>query len=308
MRYSLAALALAGLSYAVPQAVKAPTTQPASSCQKTVSGSFQIQVVNVTKKRDVLEERQSGSLQITLNNGVLKDQSGRTGEVVANHQFQFDQILQPNAIYTSGWAVCSNGSLVLGNQAVFYQCLSGNFYNLYDQSQGGQCGPIYIQTIGTSGSSGASQSGSASQAADGQVTQASPGASSRPVSQVTDGQPSTSASARPDGQLQATTSAAAMPVQQITDGQIQATTARPSSSGRPVSQIGDGQIQATTARPSSSSGRPVSAISDGQLQASTGPANATSAATAVATYTGAAALPTLGSGLLGIAAIAVAML
>lgn len=56
MRYSLAALALAGLSYAAPQAAKAPTSQPAASCQKTIPGSFSISVVNVTRKRDALEE------------------------------------------------------------------------------------------------------------------------------------------------------------------------------------------------------------------------------------------------------------
>lgn len=56
MRSAIAVAALAGLAYAAPQSeVKAPSSQPAASCQKTVPGSFQIQVVNVTRKRDALE-------------------------------------------------------------------------------------------------------------------------------------------------------------------------------------------------------------------------------------------------------------
>lgn len=181
-----------------------------------------------------MSQRQNGALAITLNNGVLKDSQGRTGEIVANRQFQFDTVIQSGAVYTSGWAVCSNGSLVLGNQAVFYQCLSGNFYNLYDQTQGNQCGPIYIQTSATNG---AVSSGTAAQRPDGQVTGSGVQSSTRPVSQIS------------DGQLQATT----RPVSQISDGQLQAST-----SGRVVSQISDGQIQAST------SGRAVTQIADGQ--------------------------------------------
>lgn len=55
MRSAVAVAALAGLAYAAPQATKAPSSQPAASCQKTVPGNFQIQVVNVTRKRDALE-------------------------------------------------------------------------------------------------------------------------------------------------------------------------------------------------------------------------------------------------------------
>lgn len=84
---------------------------------------------------------------ITLQGGVLKDQNGRTGEVVANSQFQFDQPLQSGALFTSGFSICSNGSLAVGGSTVFYQCLSGSFYNLYQQSQGKQCNEIYINTI-----------------------------------------------------------------------------------------------------------------------------------------------------------------
>lgn len=40
--------------------------------------------------------------------------------------------------------MCGNHSLALGSYTVFYQCLSGTFYNLYDESVGGQCSPVNI--------------------------------------------------------------------------------------------------------------------------------------------------------------------
>ena len=170
---------------------------------------------------------------------MLLDSEDRTGYIAANHQFQFDGPAQTGAIYTAGWSACANGSLALGGEAVFHQCLSGDFYNLYDETTGEQCNEVTIQIIG-SDSSSSSASGAASQLPDGQP-QETPAA---PVSQI------------PDGQIQASTSGA--PVSQIPDGQIQASTA--AATGAPVSQIPDGQIQASTAAA-------VSQIPDGQIQA-----------------------------------------
>lgn len=191
---------------------------------------------------------------ITLDGGKLTDAKGRTGYIAANHQFQFDSPPQTGAIYTSGWSACSNGSLAIGNNAVFYQCLSGNFYNLYDQSSGDQCSPVYIDVIKT-GSSGV-----ASAIPDGQVT------ASAVVSQQTDGQPTGASAAAPvtqisDGQIQASTAAA--PITQISDGQIQVPTS--TAAAAPVTQISDGQIQV----PTSTAVAPVTQISDGQIQVPT---------------------------------------
>ena len=178
-------------------------------------------------------------LEITLKDGVLLDSQDRTGYIAANHQFQFDGPAQTGAIYTAGWSACANGSLALGGEATFHQCLSGDFYNLYDESTGEQCNEVTIQIVGGGSGSTPSQ-GAASQLPDGQP-QETPAA---PVSQI------------PDGQIQASTSGA--PVSQIPDGQIQASTA--AATGAPVSQIPDGQIQASTAAA-------VSQIPDGQIQA-----------------------------------------
>ena len=89
----------------------------------------------------------NSTLEISLGNGVLTDSQGRTGYIAANYQFQFDKPPQAGAIYTSGWSVCGNGSLALGGSNVFYQCRSGNFYNLYDRYWAPQCSPITIESL-----------------------------------------------------------------------------------------------------------------------------------------------------------------
>ncbi|KEQ83724.1 hypothetical protein M438DRAFT_20672 [Aureobasidium pullulans EXF-150] len=288
------AAAFAGAAVALPQGVNeaiAPQEATPQGCSTSFNGPFSISIANVTTnaKRD-LERRQDKVLTITLANGVLTDDEGRTGYIAANNQFQFDKPAQTGAIYTSGFSVCSNGTLAIGNSAIFYQCLSGDFYNLYDESTGNQCSPIYINVLAAGGSS-ASAVASASGAAT-QIGDASTGA---PVTQISDGQIQASTGGVPvtqisDGQIQAPTSTA-VKVTQISDGQIQAPT-----TGAPVTQISDGQIQAPTA-----TGVKVTQISDGQIQAPTGGAttrasNGTqvNAATAspIVSYTGAAAIPT----------------
>lgn len=235
-----------------------------------------------------IEQRQADTLLVTLQNGMLMDNKGRTGYIAANSQFQFDAPAQTGAIYTAGWSVCANGSLAIGGTTLFKQCLSGDFYNLYLENDAAQCSPIYIDIIPVGG---ATVTGAASQLSDGQpqatpipiceLSDGQPQATKcQPVTQISDGQIQAT-SAKPvtqisDGQIQATT--AKNPVTQISDGQIQATTA-----ANPVTQISDGQIQATTAK------NPVTQISDGQIQAPTARASYTASSTRSAVaYTGAA--------------------
>jgi hypothetical protein len=123
---------------------------------------------------------------LSLSGSVLKDQAGRTGYIAANYQFQFDNPPQTGAIYTSGFSLCGNNSMALGGSAIFYQCLSGDFYNLYDRNWApANCVPIYIEAI-----NGGSSSGSASASAP-PATQMSDGqpAVTSAVSQISDGQP-----------------------------------------------------------------------------------------------------------------------
>jgi len=104
-------------------------------------------VAKLTELQRVTACGGDGTLVLTLQNGVLKDAQARTGYIADNRQFQFDGPPQTGAIYTAGFSVCANDTLALGGSTVFYQCLSGNFYNLYDQSQGGQCNQAYFEVI-----------------------------------------------------------------------------------------------------------------------------------------------------------------
>ena len=155
---------------------------------------------------------------INLLNGQLHDASGRTGYIAANYQFQFDNPPQTGAIYTGGFSSCSNGSLALGGSAVFYECLSGSFYNLYDRQWAPQCEPILIDILpcGSSGDPVGQQS-------DGQPT----GTGIATITQISDGQP------------QAPT-ATVEPITQLSDGQPQA----PTATVKPITQLSDGQPQA----------------------------------------------------------------
>ncbi|OAL49974.1 hypothetical protein IQ07DRAFT_600095 [Pyrenochaeta sp. DS3sAY3a] len=249
--------------------------QAPAGCSSSSPNPFQISTVNISSsatKRDLgdIQRRQlAGALTITLTDGVLKDQAGRQGYIASNYQFQFDAPVQDGARETSGFSLCSNGSLALGGSTVWYQCLSGTFYNLYSQAIREQdCIAIHIQAVNqgagvsqiTDGQPQATSAGPViSQITDGQPQATSPGAV---VSQISDGQPQATApgpvvSQISDGQPQAT--APGPVVSQISDGQPQAT----APAGPVVSQISDGQPQATAP-----AGPVVSQISDGQPQAS----------------------------------------
>jgi len=292
---SFVALGFAAAVTAFPQA------SSGSDCASTAPSDFAITTVNATETptRRSLERRQlDGTLKISLKDGKLTDQAGRTGYIAGNYQFQFDSPVQANAKETDGFGLCSNGSMSLMGSTVFYQCKSGDFYNLYSQSTGAQCIPIHIQAT----MSGASSSG-VSQISDGQPQATSVGSA---VTQISDGQPQASKPAVvtqiSDGQPQAS----APVVTQISDGQPQASApvvtqisdGQPQASAPVVTQISDGQPQASAPVVTQiSDGQPqasaplVTQISDGQPQASAPASNFTGNATtpSLPPYTGAAA-------------------
>lgn len=83
-------------------------------------------------------------LTLTLKDSLLTDSHGRVGAIVSNRQFQFDgPPPQAGSIYAAGWSI-ADGLLALGDQTTFYQCKSGDFSNLYDESIGAQCSPIEL--------------------------------------------------------------------------------------------------------------------------------------------------------------------
>ncbi|OBT42107.1 hypothetical protein VE00_06514 [Pseudogymnoascus sp. WSF 3629] len=218
MRYSFAAAALAAATLTTNVNGSAMPQASSSGCQPSFEGSFQIKVVSgSTPATPRMKKRaqcgSSGSLVATLKDGILTDAQGRIGSIVSNHQFQFDPAPgQVNAITTSGFSVCNN-KLGLRGSTNFFQCRSGNFFNLYDESIAPQCEPITIDII--SCASGGDPSGDP------------PG--DPPVSQVGDGQPQSGAAA------------------QIKDGQVQSGGGGGGNAGQQgggaAQQIGDGQLQ-----------------------------------------------------------------
>jgi beta-lactam-binding protein with PASTA domain len=75
--------------YALAAAGAVLAQSPPAGCQASASGNFNIQTVNVTSsktKRDLSSRQLSGALTLTLKDGILKDQAGRTGYIAANYQ------------------------------------------------------------------------------------------------------------------------------------------------------------------------------------------------------------------------------
>jgi len=251
---SVAGLVAIAAANPMPQGVTsaiAPSASAPAGCVSTVDGTFEFQLVETTASKRSMSKRADTAAVLKLSNGILTDAQGRIGSIVANGQFQFDgPPAQAGAEYTAGWSVCPDNKIAIGDQTVFYKCLTSNYYNIYDKSIGGQCSPVYMEAINKSNGAAVTQ------ISDGQV-QATTGL---PVTQISDGQVQATTGAPvtqiSDGQVQGPTG---KPVTQISDGQVQA----PTATGAPVTQISDGQVQGPT-------GKPVTQISDGQVQAPTG--------------------------------------
>ncbi|CCE85442.1 Piso0_005038 [Millerozyma farinosa CBS 7064] len=90
----------------------------------------------------------NSTLQMQLEYGILRDSNDRIGSIVGGRQFQFDgPSPQYGAIYAAGWSITEKGSLALGNSTKFYQCASGEFYNLYDEPIAFQCNPVTLDVV-----------------------------------------------------------------------------------------------------------------------------------------------------------------
>ncbi|KAM0272823.1 hypothetical protein ACHAQH_008581 [Verticillium albo-atrum] len=176
--------AMVGSALAAPQAQKAPAAAAPAGCSTTYADSFEISIVAAPEEAKHLEMRAatcSGSLVVNLKDGVLTDSKDRTGSIVANYQFQFDGPAQVDAIYTSGFSVCDDNLLALGDKKTFYKCNSGSFANLYDRNWANQCSPValYVRPCGKSRRSPQGDYGAAPEP---------PTESSHPVTQIDDGQ------------------------------------------------------------------------------------------------------------------------
>ncbi|KAF2094911.1 hypothetical protein NA57DRAFT_45450 [Rhizodiscina lignyota] len=135
-----------------PQAVTsaiAPAAPAPSGCHASYAGEFgmAIRMKRADSDSTPVACRNNNTLTMTLSNTIMKDDKQRTAYIASNRQFQFDGPPQAGAIYTAGFSVCDDDTIALGGSKTFYQCLSGTFYNLYDQSIGGQCGPVQMRFI-----------------------------------------------------------------------------------------------------------------------------------------------------------------
>ena len=88
-----------------------------------------------------------GTLRMTLADGVLKDGLGRTGYIADNYQFQFDAPPQAGALVTAGFSMCDDGRLALGDRTAWWQCASGDFYNLYDRKWAPHCEAVEFRAL-----------------------------------------------------------------------------------------------------------------------------------------------------------------
>lgn len=244
MRWNtLVFLAFAASGSASPQGYGAVTDMirpeggDIEGCEPSYNGKFQFHVKPLMDtspdntqalKCDESATGEKKPLILTLDNSVLFDSKRRTAYIADNYQFQFDGPPQAGAQITAGFSICSNGSLALGPSAVFYQCLSGDFYNLYNQSWAAQCEPVRF-VVNPCGD------GSKNMASQGKVVATSM-VRTTIINELDDGQP------------QARPTALPVPICQIGDGQVQALTTpcadvEPVQTPTPVSQIDDGQPQ-----------------------------------------------------------------
>ncbi|PFH57104.1 hypothetical protein XA68_15511 [Ophiocordyceps unilateralis] len=291
MKYnSLVLIGLAARSSASPQADSGAVTAKIApqggileGCQTTYPGRFQVRTQRLSDQPLVNQQPQAcgadKSLVMTLNGGVLTDGKSRTGYVASNYQFQFDGPPQSGSIYTAGFSLCGNGSLALGSSAVFYQCLSGSFYNLYDRNWAAQCEPILMMAVpcsdgsgsGSAADIGAGDAASSSSQSPGTISQIGDGQPQAPVQPQTPNQPGQAPEQpvqapnqpgqTPDQPGQAPNQPGQAPEQ---PGQGPNQPQSPVQPGAPVvSQIGDGQPQAPVQPPAPV----VSEINDGQPEA-----------------------------------------
>jgi hypothetical protein len=250
-------LALVATAFAVPQAVTediAPKDGPPKGCTTSYNGKFEVTIFTPGKsKRDISEVRHNqlhatsitnpsskrscngeGVLVLTLKDGVLKDAKDRTGYISDSFQFQFDKPAQAGAIYTSGFSVCSNGTLAFGPSAIFWQCQSGDFYNLYDRNWAEQCEPVEF---------GVMPCGKSSKSAPKKRIVGSSVIATTVVTVVS------------DGTTKEVPTTIAVPMCQIGDGQVQVRTTPcddmelPIITAPPVSQVSDGKLQVPTTAP-----------------------------------------------------------
>lgn len=131
------------------QTVGQPTSADYSSINSFMDGTpISATATYSTTVPKLVACAQNDSLSFTLASGIIKDSKQRMGYLASNFQLQFNYPPQSNSIYTAGFSVCANGSLAFGGSTVFYQCLSGKSYNLYNKNRAtAQCTAVTMDIV-----------------------------------------------------------------------------------------------------------------------------------------------------------------
>lgn len=101
----------------------------------------------------------AGGLLLTLKDGILKDTQSRTGYISSNFQLQFDDPPQSGALVSDGFTVCDAGHVALKGETTFFECPTGEFWNLYDRDWAEHCGAVKLVAKPCGGAAAESVSG-----------------------------------------------------------------------------------------------------------------------------------------------------
>ncbi|EMG50825.1 PIR1 Cell wall mannoprotein PIR1 [Candida maltosa Xu316] len=88
----------------------------------------------------------------SLCDGILKDDHHFTGEIVSNHQFQFDKTVQSGSLYSCGFSIVDDNCellLALNGCTEFWECPVDDCgtYKLYDSCIDSKCKEIEIVIV-----------------------------------------------------------------------------------------------------------------------------------------------------------------
>ena len=125
-----------------------PSATPPAGCQETFDGKISLEAINATttNNRDLGAIECGGkSCSFTLKNGVLKNNDGETEYVDLDYELSFyKNPLNHDALYTGGFSICANRTLMLGGSALWWRC-PGDY--LYWIQQGDGCYPELLNAV-----------------------------------------------------------------------------------------------------------------------------------------------------------------
>lgn len=122
-----------------------PSATPPPECSETYASRFELVEYDSTTG-DNLGRIACGDpdCQFILTDGVLKNNRDQIYYVARDYKLSlnFDPA-NHDPIYTGGFSMCGNNTLLLGNSATWYSC----FNYFYYKEGGPSCFPVYFQAV-----------------------------------------------------------------------------------------------------------------------------------------------------------------